>query len=538
MRNRDEDEAKARRQFLVLSGGVLAATFGARLLPRALEGHTDRLTDDPFQLGVASGDPLPDGIVLWTRLAPRPLEPHGGMPDKRVRVMWELAKDERFRRIVARGAVWTGREYAHSVHVDVRGLRPGHTYFYRFTAGDYRSPVGRTKTAPHPADRVGALAIAVASCQQWDAGYYTAYRHMAEQDVDLVLHLGDYIYEYGIDTELDADVEGRRDTRVPVSFDGDSDTLDRYRMQYGLYKSDPDLQAAHAAFPWLVTWDDHEVQDNYAARRASEDEEPTTVEDFLVRRAYAYRAYWEHMPLRPSQAPVGPDMRLYRRNGYGRLAQFHLLDTRQYRSNQACGDGFSSPDCTGRRDPTRTLLGERQESWLLDSLGRSPASWNVLAQSVVMHEQDRDASTVKALNMDAWDGYVTTRDRVFEGLLERKTRNPVALAGDIHSNWAADLRTNFDDPSSARVGVEFVGTSISSGGNGEPGAGIPPRGSDRVNPHVRFANFQRGYLRCTVTPDQWRTDFHVVPYVDRPGAPLETRASFVVEDGRRRLELA
>ncbi|MEV4066642.1 alkaline phosphatase D family protein [Nonomuraea dietziae] len=512
-----------RRSFFGLGGAAMALAFTTNLAdPWTAESAAARSADYPFQLGVASGDPLPDSVILWTRLASRPLEPLGGMPHRKIRVEWELAEDEGFTRRAKHGAAWALPEYGHSVHVDVKGLRPGRDYFYRFRTGGELSPVGRTRTAPALGSSPEALTLAFASCASWQDGFYTAYGHLAAERPDVVIHLGDYIYEYGIVAS-----GGNRATPVPDQFRVQCDTLDRYRIQYGLYKSDPDLMAAHAAAPWIVTWDDHEVLDNWAGVHGPGGE--VTEQDYLVIRANAFRAYWENLPIR---VPVvrGPDARVHRRFTFGDLAEFNVLDTRQYRDDQVCGDG-QQYDCAERLDPSRQMLGAEQEKWLLDGLGESRARWNVLAQQIAMCQLDYDPAPAQRLSMDLWDGYKAAKDRVLTGMVERKVRNPVVLTGDIHYNLAGELKTDFDDPSAPAVGVEFVGTSISSGGNGNPATGLPPGGSDPANPHIRFSSYQRGYVSCSVTRSQWRSDFKVVPYVTRPGAPVSARASLVALDG-------
>ena len=507
----------------------MTLAFTTRLAsPDTALARRPSFAEHPFQLGVASGEPRPDAIVLWTRLAPRPLEPLGGLEPRRYRVRWELAEDDAFTQTVRQGEVWADPEYAHSVHIDVGGLRPARHYFYRFESGGDLSPVGRTKTAPAAGARLDRMAFAFASCQAWPDGYYTAYAHMAADDLDVVFHLGDYLYEYGIDA-----MGGVRHTPVPAEFQSEADSLDRYRLQYGLYKSDPDLRAAHAAFPFVATWDDHEAQNNYAGDQPQEGGDPAA---FLVRRAAAYRAYWEHQPLRIPQRPNGPDMVLNRRLGYGNLAEFNVLDTRQHRADQACADGVDD-GCAARLEPSRSLLGDAQEQWLYAGLGRSRATWNVLAQQVVVHERDLDAAGPQPLGMDAWDGYAANRERLFSALTELPVANAVVLTGDDHSSSAADLKADFGDESSAVVGVEFVGPSISSGGNSASRPNVPAGGRDPVNPHRRYSAWERGHVRCEVTPGWWRADYWCVPYVDRPGAPLERRATFVTEAGRPGLHL-
>jgi alkaline phosphatase D len=512
----------SRRTFLSLTGAAMALAFTTNLADpwtarsRGGDGY-------PFQLGVASGDPLPDSVILWTRLAVRPLEPLGGMPYGRIKVDWEIAEDRAFTRRARHGSAWATPEYGHSVHVDVRGLRPGREYFYRFRTGGEISPVGRTKTAPAARSSPERLLMAFASCASWPDGFYTAYRHLANENADVILHLGDYIYEYGI-----AASGGTRNTPVPDQLRVQCDTLDRYRIQYGLYKSDPDLQAAHRSAPWIVTWDDHEVLDNWAGSAGPGGE--VTPEDFLVIRANGFRAYWENLPMRLPRPVDGPDARIYRRFTFGDLAEFNVLDTRQYRDDQACGDG-PRYDCAERLGPARTMLGAEQEKWLLDGLGATGARWNVLAQQIPMCRLDDDPAPAQRLSMDMWDGYGAAKERVINGMAERRVSNPVVLTGDFHNNVAGELKANFDDPASPTVGVEFVGTSISSGGNGSAAIGLPAGGSDPVNPHIRFSSYQRGYVACDITRTRWQADFKVVPYVDRVGAPVSTRGSLVALNG-------
>jgi alkaline phosphatase D len=513
-----------RRTFLGASGLALAAA-GWSAAPALA---APRFPGNPFTLGIASGDPAPDGMVLWTRLAPDPLaeDGHGGMPGHQVPVRWEVAHDEGFRRVARRGVAFATPELGHSVHVEVTGLEPARGYFYRFLAGSEASPVGRTRTTPAAGAAVSALSFAVASCQRFDQGFYTAYRHLAAEDHDLVVHLGDYLYEYGL-----GDTAGVRNMSLPAQYQTQPETVEAYRNRYALYKSDGDLQAAHAAFPWIVTLDDHEIDNNWAdsvpEERDENHGEPEEV--FLRRRAAAFQAYYEHLPLRRSSMPRGPDMQLYRRVAYGALAEFNVLDERQFRSDQVCADGLKS-DCADRLDPARTMLGEQQERWLLDGLSGSTAQWNVLAQQVVLSQRDFETGPVQTFSMDSWDGYAASRNHLVAEIARRGIGNPVVLAGDIHRHLASNLKLDFDDPDSATVAAEFVGTSISSGGDGKE---MDERGQVFLdeNPHFAFNSPQRGYLRCTVTPQEWRGDFRSMPYVSTPGAPIETRATFVVESG-------
>jgi alkaline phosphatase D len=522
-----------RRTFVRLSGASAAALiFGYGPYTKKVWAQTS-FPSYPFSLGVASGDPLPNGVVLWTRLAPDPLaeDGRGGMPQETVPVQWEVATDQGFQQIVLSGTELATPELAHTVHVEVAGLLPAREYFYRFKAGLEQSPVGRTKTAPAAGAAVSRMNFAFVSCQQYEHGYYTAYRRMAEQEtLDLVVHLGDYIYEYGPNRYV-APGGNVREHVGPETND-----LPRYRRRHAQYKTDPDLRAAHAAFPWVVTWDDHEVDNNYA------DETPenrtganATTESFLARRAAAYQAYYEHMPLRRTSVPVGPDMQLYRRIAYGNLAEFNVLDTRQYRSNQAAGDGRDAPNPT-QQDPRRSITGAEQEGWLLNGLVASRATWNVIAQQVFFAQRDFDTSGGELYAMDAWDGYLGSRNRIMKGIKEGEVRNPVVITGDVHSNWACNLKANFYDQRSATLGVEFVGTSITSGGDGAD-TSLSQRAVLAENPHIKFFNGQRGYVRCRLTPDEWRADYRVLPYVKQRGALLYTRASFAVQAGRPGLQL-
>jgi len=508
------ERALGRRAFVGSSLSFAAAALLSNTRLRAAARPS--FSADPFSLGVASGDPTPDGVVLWTRLAPRPLEPGGGMRPEPVEVAWVVADDEALTRVVASGTAVANPAWGHSVHVEVSGLRPGRWYFYQFRAGGVESPKGRTRTMPAAGSLPDRLRFAFASCQNFESGHYTAYEHMAREELDLVVHLGDYIYE-----------GSAQRGRPRLHNGGEIFTLDDYRLRYALYKSDPALRAAHAAAPWIVTWDDHELANNYAGDIPGK---PASREEFLRRRAAAYQAYYEMMPLRRAQLPSGPDLLLFRSLDFGRLATFHVLDTRQYRTDQPQGDGRKPPS-PELLDPRGTLLGERQRAWLDAGLERSAGTWNVLAQQVMMARVDLARGPEVLHSMDQWPGYEFERRRVVRHFRDRRVKNPVVITGDIHSNWANELVADFDRPDAPPVGVEFVGTSISSGGDGA----IEPAFTKELmseNPFVKYRNNERGYVRCDVTPAAWRADFRTVPYVELPGAPINTRASFVVESGR------
>ncbi|MGQ0640199.1 MAG: alkaline phosphatase D family protein [Gemmatimonadaceae bacterium] len=516
--------AATRREFVAESLRGAAALIALGALPGRRDDSPWHARAYPFTLGIASGDPAPDGFVAWTRLAPDPLR-GGGMPARPVTVGWEIAADDSFRRIVRRGEARALPELAHSVHVEVDGLAPAREYFYRFVAGGDVSPIGRALTAPALGATNAQLRFAFVSCQHYEHGYYTAFRHLAGENVDLVVHLGDYIYEYGI-AENNANPIRRHDGNEII-------TLEQYRNRFALYKSDSDLQSAHASAPFIVTWDDHEVENNYANAISENNDAPET---FLARRAAAYQAYYEHLPLRRTSVPTPRAMLLYRRVPYGSLAMFNVLDERQYRSDQPCGDG-RKPRCAEATDPSRTLLGAEQETWLLSGLAGSSARWNFLANQVVMGDNmiRRPEETQNTYPLDTWNGYVVQRQRLLDFLASRKASNPVVLTGDIHVSIAMDLRADWANPSAPTVGVELVGTSISSGGDGQQMTDWG-RWTLGYNPHMKYFDARRGYVRVNVTRERLTADYRIVPLVTRLGGSVETARTFVVEDGKPLLQ--
>ena len=489
--------------------GLGAACLG--LVPAGVLRAADvRFTADPFSLGVASGYPQADAVVLWTRLAPQPLAPRAGMPAARVAVDWEVADDERFRRLRRSGTAYAAPERGHSVHVEVQGLDPGREYWYRFISGGIESPVGRTRTAAV----AGAvdLRIGVASCQHYESGFYAAYAAMARDDLDLIVHVGDYIYET------------RGVARVRAHAEPECRTLDDYRRRYALYKLDPLLQAAHASCPWMVTWDDHEVDNDYAADRS---EDGDSGGRFLARRAAAYQAYFEHQPLPRRLAPRGPHQRLYARQAFGDLAGIYLLDGRQYRSRQVCGDGLVSP-CAALYDEQRTMLGRRQARWLGRRLRDSTARWNLLAQQTVFAHTDQQPGEQVGYWNDGWSGYPAARQRLVDAVARHNVANPVILSGDIHAFLANDVHARPGDPESPVVAAEFVTTSISSRG---PSQSRMDRWSVE-NPNVRMARSDvRGYTRLTLGRDALRVDMVGIRDVSRPDSGAYTLASYDVVAG-------
>ncbi|SDD98494.1 alkaline phosphatase D family protein [Actinokineospora iranica] len=495
-----------RRSVLVGS----AAALGLTALAAPALATPSRKLSDPFTLGIASGDPSADGVVLWTRLAQDPLalDGLGAMPDRALPVRWQVATDERFHHVVRAGVEFARPESAHSVHIELAGLRPGTEYFYRFRVQEHLSETGRTRTAPAPGTVGTGLTMCFASCAHYGEGYFTAYRRLAEDNPDLVLHLGDYQYEYA----------GKAaDVRAVVG--PETRTLADYRLRHAQYKSDADLREAHRVAPWLVVFDDHEIENNWADD-VPEQPDPA----FPRRRAAAFQAYYENMPLRAAARPQGTDMRLYRSVRWGSLATFHMLDTRQYRDDQACGDG-TKIDCAERLNPARTITGAEQERWLLDGLRASRARWDVLGQQVFFAQRDLTAGERQGFSMDAWDGYQASRDRVAAGL--GGVRNGVVLTGDVHRHWAAEVKERHDRPDSRGVATEFVTTSITSGGDGNDDANATVLAE---NPHLKFSKNRRGYIRTRFTADELRADYRVLPYVRTAGAQAETAATFVVED--------
>ena len=512
----------SRRLFLAYAASLSSLPLLER--QAAAKSRRAKFCSDPFTLGVASGDSTPTGVVLWTRLAPKPLEPGGGLSPQNLKVCWEIASDEGMRKIVRRGTSVATSELAHSVHVEVEGLKPDRWYWYRFRAADAESPVGRTRTMPAGEAMPGQLQFAFASCQHYEMGYFTAYEHMAKDDLDAVLHLGDYIYE-------NAGEKGR----VRRHIGKELHSLNDYRIRHAQYKTDLLLQAAHALCPWFVTWDDHEVANDYANDLSQHnDVDPVA---FLRRRANAYQAYYEMMPLRASSMPRGADMKIYRQASFGQLANFMVLDGRQYRSDQPNDDKLSDINAACR-SPKCTMLGKQQYNWLEKSLGNSSAKWNVLANQVPIAIIDFETGDGHKYAMDDWAGYMTERDRLVEFLDERKVSNPVFITGDNHTNYVSDLRVDDPNGKAPVVATEFVGTSIASGGTPDADKLKHFKRIKEKNPSVHFANGERGYVRCTLTPEKWQTDFRVVPDISRPHVAATTRASYVIEAGKPGAQLA
>lgn len=481
----------------------------------------DDLPADVFALGVASGDPLDRSVILWTRLVADTEADDGGVGAEPLPVRWEVASDEDFVDIVVDGTAIADPALAHSVHVEADHLQPDNVYWYRFSVGDRTSQVGRTRTTPSAGDDAGGLSFAFASCQNFQDGFWTAYEHMADEDLDLVFFLGDYIYEEG--PAPDATRTYR--SAAPTDLAG-------YRRRWAEYKADRALQGAHHRCPWVVTWDDHEVANDYAADvpQDTSPDDAAAREAFLQRRAAAYQAFYEHQPVR-LDPPDGPDYRLYRELSWGRLARFYVLDGRQYRSDQECTDqavlAAAGPLCAEAQGEDRTMLGDEQEAWLGEALGGSEARWNVIAQQTVMaHVPLAGQGPGAIVNLDQWDGYPAARRRLVDQL--RDVRNPVVITGDIHLGGIGVINEDPDDPTTAPLATEVVGTSISSS------FPVPDAVEAAIGrlPNARYVNArQRGYVVCTVDRDQLRAEFKVVRTVDRPESALDTDAVWVVDDG-------
>ncbi|MEC5398668.1 alkaline phosphatase D family protein [Uliginosibacterium sp. H1] len=496
-----------------------------------------RFRDDPFALGVASGAPDHRSVVLWTRLVHAGLLEAPAIERAPMAVRWELAEDEHFRRGLRSGEATALPQFGHAVHVEVDGLAADRWYHYRFSAGDAVSITGRTRTLPAPEVLAPRLRFGIASCQHWNDGYYAAWRHLLAEQPDLVLFVGDYIYE----SASRKDAVRAHPLKVPYR-------LADYRLRYQLYRSDPHLQAMHAACPWLVTWDDHEVLNNYAGLQGGA-KGPADPAAFASRRAAAYQAWYEHMPVRASVLLRGLDglgrpdaLRIYGRFDVGRLASFHLLDDRQYRDWQACRDPENGGDpvepalCAEWADPRRTLLGDEQESWLHAGLRRDVqrgTRWTVIAQQTQFTPRDSKIGKGERYGTDNWNGYPAARERLIGSLLGSKPANPVFVGGDIHQNWVADVRARPDGPA---IAAEFIGTSISSA-SGQAQARLDA--TVRENPHCHFASSEvRGYGLVELTPQRWTTTLRGLDDVSREDSGVRTLASFVVEDGKAGVQRA
>lgn len=512
--------------------GLLGGVFGAASKGRA--------QSDPFTLGVASGEPWPDGFVLWTRLAPRPLEPDGsGGLSGDIPVRWRVANDPQFRQVVARGETVAPDRFGRSVHVEVRGLQPNRDYFYHFEAENVISPTARARTAPAYGDRVSKMRAVFASCAHYERGYFSAYRHMAEEAPDAIFFLGDYIYEYSYTGDRAAENVRSHDRATEAS------DLAAYRNRYALYKTDPDLRDLHRMAPCFVTWDDHEVQNDYAGAW-SQNMNPGDAE-FAVRRRAAYQAFYEHMPLRRRSIPgLDGGVRLYDRFKWGDLAEFTMLDERQYRSMQPCPRTDDAGKVTSRRgrtaplncpdfsDEKRTMLGAEQETWMAQGFSQQTAKWNIIPQQLVVANllQTISAEPGSPLGYftDGWSGYEPARRRMIDAIDKSKVKNTVFFGGDMHAYVTSNIKTQ----DGRTVAAEFVTSSVTS----DP-APDHLNNAPKDNPHILlFDNSARGYISADIT--QARIDVRYQAISDRKlkDATVRTHRKYVVEDGKPGVQTA
>jgi alkaline phosphatase D len=486
----------SRRSFLTTA----AATCAAGLV--RVDSQPSSTGRRIFRHGVASGDPLTDCAMLWTRLT----APSGATPE----VLWEVAADPAFRRIVLRGWTTTGSARDWTVKVDACGLEPAATYYYRFQSLGERSPVGRTRTLPTA--NAARVRLAAASCSNLPFGYFNIYRRIAERpDLDAVLHLGDYIYEYANGSYGDGTSLGR----VPDP-DREILTLADYRLRHAQYKSDPDLQEAHRQHPFIVVWDDHEIANN-TWRDGAENHNPGRGEgQWAPRRAAAVQAFFEWMPIREDRATRQP--RIYRSFAFGGLADLMMLDTRLIgRDEQAARrEAIGVVD-----DPERSLLGDAQERWLFDELSaskRANVTWQLLGQQVMFAPCSLPSAT--AISTDSWDGYRPARQRIIDAITEQKLPNVIVLTGDVHSSWGYDIAQNpWDgyDPSTGRgtLAVEIVTPAVtSSSGFASEGGAERMEAIRRSRPHLRYLEgVHRGYVVLDVTRERAQADWYFVPTV-------------------------
>lgn len=524
----------------LLRGATAAAALAAITPPTSRRAVAQPIfAANPFALGVASGDPLPDGLVIWTRLAPQPLmgsATEGGLPPVAIEIRWEVAEDDRFSQIVRSGTAIARPELGHSVHVEVDGLRPTRPYFYRFLAGSERSPVGRGRTAPTPDMMPARLRFVTAGCQHWEHGYFTAWDHVAnEAELDFVFHHGDYIYEYRARGAAPGPVPSVRQHTGNEIY-----TLTDYRNRYALYKSAPDLQRAHRMHAFLSSFDDHEVDNNWAGGISGEDGSPrfpigVPPEIFALRKQIAFQAWYESMPVRRAQLPRGAEITAWRGLRWGRLGDIAVLDTRSYRDDQPCGDGVKAP-CAAVDNPKAQVLGSAQERWLFERLATSQATWKVLAQQVPVMRRDFGSSEA-ILSMDKWDAYPAAGARLFRHVMEANVRGLTVLTGDVHQAWAGTLRADFADERSPVVGHEFIATSIASNGDGSEVLAQTEQVLRR-NPHIAWFNNRRGYNLHEASAERMEVTFRGLDFVTRPGAPAVDKARFVVEAGGSALHRA
>lgn len=524
---RAERPSLSRRDVLQAAMGLAAGSLLPGSLLAASAPRKLRFTAYPFSLGVASGYPRDDRVTLWTRLAPQPLRADGGMPPEVAHLDWEVAEDEAFSRIVQKGGVRAAPELAHSARMTVRGLQPAHTYFYRFICGDAVSRTGRTRTLPAVNSSPDRFRLAFGSCQHFEQAWFSAHRHAIADDIDMMLFLGDYIYESNWGDEL-----------VRRHVGGEADTLAGYRLRHSQYKTDADLQNSHAMVPWAFTWDDHEVDNDYAGAQ-SEHLDPR----FLIRRAAAYQAFYEHQPMPLDMHPMADGMPIYTQIDIGTLARIHVVDNRQYRSPQPCpseykGGGSTDvhpKDCAAVAEPSQTMLGSAQEAWLDRSFAESRAQWNLLAQQTLLARFDGAPGPERLVWTDGWDAFPAARNRLLQSIQKNALRNPLILGGDIHATVVANVHADSEDNSTPIVAAEICGTSVGSQGwaPGMFNVRLPE------NPHVLYGDTsKRGYTLLDLDRRRIAADIRVLANEKIPDTTVSTAAKFVVEDGKPGLRRA
>lgn len=481
--------------------------------------------DPPFLHGVASGDPLARGVILWTRVTPSPEAP------AQIRVDWVIAKDPELEHVVQRGTQVTSAESDYTVKVDVDRLKPATTYYYRFASVGHASILGRTRTLPEGS--VERVRLACTSCSNYPFGFFNAYRLIGQRaDLDLVLHLGDYLYEYANGEFGDGTPLGR----VPEP-DREIVALDDYRTRHGQYKTDPDLQEAHRQHPFIVVWDDHETA-NDAWTGGAENHQPASEGSWAERKQAAFKAYMEWMPIR--EGSHSAEGRIYRSFRVGKLLDLIMLDTRLVGRDQQLAD----PCDPETLDPARQLLGEEQEAWFLRELEKSQkrsTRWRFVGQQVMFGQLvNATQAGVCAFNTDQWDGYAASRARVLSTLASKSIDNVVILTGDIHSSWAMDIVGNPFDPAQydaatgrGSLAVEFVTPGVTSPAIEDPLiAAALAQQVLATHPHMKFVElYRRGYLLLDVTPERVQAEWYHVVTLSEPLADADLGAVFVTESG-------
>ncbi len=519
----------SRRGFLGQALAHLAATGLLVSAPVRARAGTDTVASalafqaNPFALGVASGDPSPTGVVLWTRVAPMPLQANGGMPNVAVEVEWEMAADEGFRSATARGRQIAYPELGHTLHVEVEGLEPGRDYFYRFKVGTERSATGRTRTLP-AAGAMGTVRFGVMGCQRYEHAHFTALADLAREAPDFVYCYGDFIYE---GRALQGFEDPDRFARALPAATDECFSLADYRLRYAMYRMDPNLQAASRAAPLIAIFDDHEVSNDWINDLHYHGHPPAV---FLLRRAAALQAWYENLPLRRSSMPRGPDVAAYRRFEVGGLMRFNVLDTRQYRVGRFCPAKLTS-ECTPDPHSKDTMLGAAQEAWFAEGLKQRHAPvWTVMAQQILM------ARAHLVPKPDKWDRVPVARQRLFDALVDAKAPNPVALSGDLHYAVGADLKRDFDAASASPIGTEILNLAV--------GSNPPADATDAFfgklkadNPHIKFLSRVRGWTLHTVSDKLWRAEFRAVSDPLRAGSAMKAAGVLSVEAGRPGIQL-